>query len=111
MRRDTRLLAEAYDSIFTPPKTEDIVINGKQRKLIKLDLEESHDLPSGVYQGLYYGYCLEINDKKFKTKTGVRCMREACGGAYPIVVQEDGSVWRVYEKSPDGERLVQCKVL
>jgi len=110
---DIKLLAEAYDSIITPPETEDITINGKSRRLFKLDVidTESHKIPVGVYPSLYYGNCLEVEGLKLKTKTGVRCRREFCGGPHPIVVREDGSFWKVYEKHPDREGFIHCKKL
>ena len=39
------------------------------------------DLPDGTYQGLFYAYCLEIDGKTYKTRYGVRCTREHCGGS------------------------------
>jgi len=33
------------------------------------------DLPDGTYRGLFYAYCLEIDGKVYKTRFGVRHIR------------------------------------
>jgi len=56
---------------------------------------DSLPLPDGNYYALRYGYTLEVKmtkdfsseGKKFKTKTGVRCGREHCGGPQKITIK------------------------
>jgi hypothetical protein len=43
-------------------------------------------LKDGVYDSLRYGYSLEINGHEYKTKGGVRCGREHCGGPKKVKV-------------------------
>lgn len=53
---------------------------------------EKHDVPAGTYDGLQYGYCLEVAGKKIKTKRGIRCTREH-GFDRKVRVDENGSVF------------------
>jgi len=113
MNKDIKALIGAYEKISNAPITEsksitiggkifdfpeskDVTIDGKNYNAVDLEIEESHTISKGVHKGLRYGYCVEIDGNKLKTKNGVRCGREHCGGLKLFLVEEDGSIWKLY---------------
>ena len=99
MNKDNQLLIESYNRVrFVPPKTKTFIIKNKPMMGVEIKLAEDHIMPEGVYPGLRYGYCLEIDGKKFKTKDGIRCSRECCGGPKPFMIENGGAIWELYDE-------------
>ncbi len=65
----------------------------------ELKLKDPSDIsmiPDGEFKALNYGYTLELeNGTIIKTKDGVRCSRERCGG-YEDYSKKDNKIFKVF---------------
>lgn len=106
VRMATRVLREQYsncDIEIQPSRLPESVFNMEaesddesvDERLIEVDLVEPIPLNNGVHYGLQYGYNVEFYGKLFKTKTGVKCYREHCGGYCKYVIK-NGKLFGAY---------------
>jgi len=63
---------------------------------IDMELVEPCDLKPGMYTGYRYGYCVEIDGKIYKTKNGIRCGRDHCGGPSRFRMSDTGKLFQIH---------------
>jgi hypothetical protein len=63
---------------------------------IDMKLIEPCELPPGMYTGLRYGYCVEIDGRIYKTRTGVRCTKQGCGGPSRFRMSDSGKLFEIH---------------